>query len=322
MYGYIYKIINDNNDKVYVGKTTRNINRRFKEHINCVKLYENGLYKHQTKLYKAMSKYGVDNFHVEIIDYASSKDELNEKEKLWIEKLDTIENGYNISKGGDGGDLFRGHHHKEETKKYIGSLTKGKPQDKNFAKRRCIKNKKKVLCLETKEIFDSLGSANEVYGSSVRDSIYSGRRCKGYHFIYLKENSIIDDLYIKRELELIEKRSLERIKNGRKKVKDHYKNFSEEQRLEYSRKMSERSRLRYSNWSEEDRKKFGEKMSSIKKGQKLSEEAKKKVGEKSKGRNKGKHLYNNGVEQRYFYDDCVPDGYVKGVLPYERKINK
>lgn len=31
--GYIYKIWNDVNDKVYVGQTTRNVEHRLKEHI-------------------------------------------------------------------------------------------------------------------------------------------------------------------------------------------------------------------------------------------------------------------------------------------------
>lgn len=30
--GYIYKIVNDINDKIYIGKTEKSIEKRFKEH--------------------------------------------------------------------------------------------------------------------------------------------------------------------------------------------------------------------------------------------------------------------------------------------------
>ena len=35
--GFIYKITNTINDKVYIGKTTRTIEERWKEHLNSIK---------------------------------------------------------------------------------------------------------------------------------------------------------------------------------------------------------------------------------------------------------------------------------------------
>lgn len=43
--------------------------------------------------------FGVDNFDFEIIDECH-KDELNEKEKFFIEKFDSRNNGYNLTTGG------------------------------------------------------------------------------------------------------------------------------------------------------------------------------------------------------------------------------
>ena len=34
------------------------LDQRFKEHLSCTALYNKGKYKHQTKLYKAILKYG------------------------------------------------------------------------------------------------------------------------------------------------------------------------------------------------------------------------------------------------------------------------
>ena len=62
--GYIYKISNDINDKVYIGKTCETVNSRFKEHLRD--------YKKDTEenrpLYRAMNKYGIEHFSIEQID--------------------------------------------------------------------------------------------------------------------------------------------------------------------------------------------------------------------------------------------------------------
>jgi group I intron endonuclease len=57
------------------------------------------------KLIKAaINKYGIDNFDRIILERCVSKEELNEREKYWIAKNNTIENGYNLTEGGTGGD--------------------------------------------------------------------------------------------------------------------------------------------------------------------------------------------------------------------------
>lgn len=118
--GFIYKIYNDVNDVIYVGKTNYlNVEDRLREHKKAAPKwhdeYENSNVKHESKIYAAMCKYGVDKFHVEIIEECSL-DIINEREKYWIEKCDTVNNGYNISPGGLGGPLFKGHHHSESTR--------------------------------------------------------------------------------------------------------------------------------------------------------------------------------------------------------------
>lgn len=94
---YIYKIENDINNKVYVGKTLRTPERRFKEHCNdaftrkCEK----------RPLYSAMRKYGIEHFHISILEECS-EEEINDKEQYWIQQLNSYHNGYNATYGGDG----------------------------------------------------------------------------------------------------------------------------------------------------------------------------------------------------------------------------
>lgn len=73
--GFIYKITNTVNGKIYVGKTTETIERRFYEHKLSVKTG-----KKQSKLYSAMKHYGIDNFVVEEIDQSDDYNELCNKE--------------------------------------------------------------------------------------------------------------------------------------------------------------------------------------------------------------------------------------------------
>lgn len=95
--GSVYLITNKINNKKYVGITTRDYLERFEEHC-----------KADSYIGKAIRKYGRTNFEVKIVDLATTRDELMEKEISWIEKLNTFEgNGYNLTRGGDGVDNLK-----------------------------------------------------------------------------------------------------------------------------------------------------------------------------------------------------------------------
>lgn len=96
--GYIYKITNTINDKVYIGKTQRTIQERWQGHI---KDSWNSKYQHRP-LYRAFKKYGLNSFSIEIIEECENN-QLNDKEKFWIKQYDSFKNGYNATLGGDGG---------------------------------------------------------------------------------------------------------------------------------------------------------------------------------------------------------------------------
>lgn len=100
MFGYIYKITNLINNKIYIGKTLKDVYSRFAEHIRTSRNED----CENRPLYKAMKKYGVENFKVEEIEKVAVTDghELNEREIYWIAYYNSYENGYNATLGGDG----------------------------------------------------------------------------------------------------------------------------------------------------------------------------------------------------------------------------
>lgn len=95
----VYKIINTINGKVYIGQA-QDIERRWNYHKYSALKGESNV------LYKAMRKYGIDNFSFEVIEECSIE-ELNEKEIYYIEQYNSYihaenSNGYNMTLGGDG----------------------------------------------------------------------------------------------------------------------------------------------------------------------------------------------------------------------------
>ena len=111
---YIYQIINNINNKVYVGKTQRSLEERFQEH--CRDAYKKHIEKRP--LYDAIQKYGVEHFHIELLEETNNPEE---REIFWIKEKHSYENGYNATLGGDG---KRRYNYKELSESYqkLGSL--------------------------------------------------------------------------------------------------------------------------------------------------------------------------------------------------------
>lgn len=97
--GYIYKIQNKINQKVYVGKTEReDPGIRWKEHQYNMKSLD-------LPLYRALRQYGIENFDFSIIEEVP-KEQLDEREIYWIEQYNSYKGeGYNCTGGGEGGIL-------------------------------------------------------------------------------------------------------------------------------------------------------------------------------------------------------------------------
>ena len=95
--GYIYLITNNINGKKYVGKTELSVKKRWKQHIKDSKREKCEI----RPLYRAIRKYGENNFSICEIDTGHGN-ELSNKEQYWIQYYNTYEDGYNATLGGDG----------------------------------------------------------------------------------------------------------------------------------------------------------------------------------------------------------------------------
>ena len=93
---YIYCIKNDVNNKLYIGKTIYTIEQRFKQHIRDAHNH-----KCNSKLHRAILKYGEEHFYPILIEECLDE-EAYEKEKYYIQFYNSVENGYNITYGGEG----------------------------------------------------------------------------------------------------------------------------------------------------------------------------------------------------------------------------
>lgn len=135
---------------VYIGQTCNNPIVRWSGQGNR--------YKTCPKFWEAIQKYGWDNFEHIILFSNLTKEEVNQKEKEYIEKYDSINHGFNIAKGGAGGG-FLGHHHTEETKQSISEKNFGE-NNPFYGKHHTEKTKQKLSELASQRV----GEKNSFYG--------------------------------------------------------------------------------------------------------------------------------------------------------------
>ena len=104
MIGYIYKVTNKINGKIYIGQTIQSVKDRWYRHCG-----KSGISKAElnTHFKRAILKYGKENFTIETIEMCDST-ELDDKEKFYISYYNSYINGYNSTIGGqDGSKPFK-----------------------------------------------------------------------------------------------------------------------------------------------------------------------------------------------------------------------
>jgi group I intron endonuclease len=171
----IYKITHKESGKLYIGQTTQSLTERLWQHS-----HRSPSQSHRSAIYNAIIKYGIEAFTIEQIDTAISIANLNLLEIKYIAQYNSLSpNGYNLLKGGDNKECHI------ETKAKISETLKGRPIKNRMngaPKGRKVSDErkamisatmtgvsqpwkyKKVLVVETGEVFESVNAAAKALG--------------------------------------------------------------------------------------------------------------------------------------------------------------
>ena len=163
----IYKLVNDVDNKIYIGSSTyAYLASRMNMHRQTCKDVSG---RRNTFLYNHMREIGVEHFQIEILErvICENKQQLREREQYWIELLSPT---YNMTKGGDGGDTSKSEKWLTSMQKYHSSK---KPQE--YATYGMLG---KTLSEETKH---QIGKANS-YAVSCEGMIFASIKQAEDHF--------------------------------------------------------------------------------------------------------------------------------------------
>lgn len=200
----VYQHINKINGKSYIGITSQPTYRRWGK--------DGQKYNECPHFWNAIQKYGWDNFDHRILYTGLTHDEACEMEKKIISEYNTTnpENGYNISKGGDGYDSelmiqkwrdpdfkvdmsqrMREAWKDPEKRKRRSDAAKERWSNKEFKEMTMQKVRESchrvVRCVETGELFYMLKDAAQKYHTHSGNIVYACKhngRCCGYHWEY------------------------------------------------------------------------------------------------------------------------------------------
>lgn len=185
----IYKITNILNNKMYIGQTTGSLQDRFDRHKQDA---ISG--RLDTHFARALRKYGIENFIAEIIDTATTQEELNQKEHYWIGYYHACQDGYNETDS-----MFKcgGNTYANKTEKEMRAISEKIRASKMGGKNPAAKKVKCKNVLTNEELFfDSLADCQRYFGETNHNFIT--RRCLGkINCLYKKEWAIayIEDCY-------------------------------------------------------------------------------------------------------------------------------
>lgn len=162
---YIYKITCKVNNKVYIGQTTETLEKRFRRHMGYQKD------SHDTKFYRAIRKYGVDNFYIELVATATTREELDSLEEFYIKHYNSIKEGYNTALGKIGGDTLSQNPNLPQIKERISQSKMGSKNP------RATKIKVIYVKLGLTKIYNSMSECQQALNIPRHDII--SRRCRG-----------------------------------------------------------------------------------------------------------------------------------------------
>ena len=242
------------------------------------------------------------------LEWCESKEKLDEREKYWITTLNTLlPNGYNISVGGEGGNLgdivnkkltvlnqsnrMHNKSHSDSTKKKMSESAKNIDHSylSNYMWITNGKVNKKIL--KTEPIPESFWN-----GRVMKQETVDRRNCTRKNNSIKKREQEEINKYGKIGLSANEKRSISN--------KKYYESLSESDRkIKYGKPMSDEEKLKLSNRM---------KGNSYRKGKKFSDETILKMCNSAIKDNKRRKWWNNGEIETLSFD--CPDGFTQGRL--------
>ena len=139
--GFIYKISNNFNNKLYIGLTTKTDARsRWYQHRYLSKNLKNS---DKSYLHRSMHEHGIDNFTFEVIEEIDN-DLLPEREQYWINYYNSyIPNGYNLTLGGEGTPGFsrpQSEEEKNQKRKAMKKFMSEHPERRELSRQQMVKN--------------------------------------------------------------------------------------------------------------------------------------------------------------------------------------
>lgn len=164
----IYKVTNKINGKLYIGQTSRTLEKRRSAHIR--NSFNANAPDYDCAFHKAIRKHGPENFTWEIVNTCTTVSESNELEKELIAKYNTCHGiGYNSNEGGGSGLGFK---HSEEAKVKIrkaivdrgnGALLDWIKNNPDQVKQKCKNAKRKPFTKEQLEEYSQRAKDKELW---------------------------------------------------------------------------------------------------------------------------------------------------------------
>lgn len=141
MKSYVYCITCLVNGKRYVGKANDPVGR-WRDHLKVVRNVDSaGLVIHQ-----AIRKHGEENFKFEVVSEHETEKEAFEAERCLIREWGTMDHGYNLNEGGEGG-----FNPSDETRAKLSAVHKGRPKSEETRQKMSAARVGKKLSEETKQ---------------------------------------------------------------------------------------------------------------------------------------------------------------------------
>lgn len=178
----VYVHINRNNQKAYVGITTKEPEER----------WMNGYGYRGQPFYSAILKYGWDSFDHVILESGLTESEACNKEQFYIQQYDSYKHGYNSTKGG----------FSEKSREWFCKMSEEEKENRRkeisrLSSEALSKKKLKYICVNTQKIYSSLEEIEKEYGikaDTIRNRCLYNRI--GYEFDPITKRQLIFLYYL------------------------------------------------------------------------------------------------------------------------------